>query len=50
MRTEEFVIRGKTVSGGTERLNFSGHKTGYAYRLVEFQIYPASGLHTVDQE
>ena len=50
MRTEEFVIRGKTASGGTETLNFSGFKPGYAYRLVEFQIYPASGLHTVDQE
>ena len=40
MRTEEFVIRGKTASGGTETLNFSGFKPGYAYRLVEFSLYP----------
>ena len=50
MRTKEFVIRGKTESGGTEVLNFSGFKPGYAYRLVEFEIYPASSIHTVDQE
>jgi len=37
---KEFVMRGQTASGETEVLNFSGNKEGYAYRLVEFQIYP----------
>ena len=35
---KEFVIRGRTDSGKTEILNFSGHKSGMAYRLVEFYI------------
>jgi len=47
---KEFVMRGKTASGQTEVLNFSGFKPGMAYRLTEFQIYASSGLHTVDQE
>jgi len=38
---KEFVMRGQTASGGTEVLNFSGYKPGYAYRLVEFQLYPS---------
>jgi len=38
---KEFVLRGQTASGGTEVLNFSGNKPGYAYRLVEFQVYPS---------
>ena len=37
---EEFVMRGQTASGGTEVLNFSGHKDGYAYRMVDFSLYP----------
>ena len=44
MRTKEFVMRGKTASGGTEVLNFSGFKPGYAYRLIEFQIYPSDNI------
>ncbi len=39
---KEFVMRGKTASGGTEVLNFSGYKPGYAYRLVEFVVYPTN--------
>jgi len=38
---KEFVMRGQTASGSTEVLNFSGYKPGYAYRLVEFQLYPS---------
>ena len=34
-------MRGQTESGQTEVLNFSGNKLGYAYRLVEFQLYPS---------
>jgi len=41
---KEFVMRGRTDSGSTEVLNFSGHKPGYAYRLVEFQLYPADTI------
>jgi len=39
---KEFVIRGKTASGETEVLNFSGLTPGYAYRLVEFSVYPTN--------
>jgi len=45
---KEFVLRGKTddfkVTGKTEVLNFSGSKPGYAYRLVEFKLYPSSAI------
>ena len=40
----EFVMRGKTVSGGTEVLNFTGHTPGYAFRMTEFQIYPSADI------
>ena len=43
---KEFVLRGKTASGTTEKLSFSGHKLGYAYRLTEFQIYPSTSIGT----
>jgi len=45
-----FVMRGQTAdfktTAATEILNFSGYKPGYAFRLVEFQLYPSSGLGT----
>ena len=49
MRKDEFVMRGKTLTGGEEVLNFSGFKPGYAYRMVEFQLYPntPSGVEAV---
>jgi len=50
---KEFVMRGQTVSTAgqnTEVLNFSGYKPGYAYRLVEFQLYPSSSLGTAANE
>ena len=37
-------MRGKTDSGLTEVLNFSGHKKGYAYRLIEFTLYPSTNI------
>jgi len=41
---KEFVIRGKTASDGQEILNFSGGKKGYAYRMIEFQLYPSNDI------
>jgi len=41
---KEFVIRGQTASGETEVLNFSGYKPGYAYKLVEFDLYPSTNV------
>jgi len=41
---KEFVMRGQTASGGTEVLNFSGNKPGYAYRLTEFKVYPSTNI------
>jgi len=38
--SKEFVMRGKTAKGETETLNFSGYKPGYAYRLIEFKLFP----------
>ena len=41
---KDFVIRGQTASGETEILEFGGYKEGYAYRLVEFELFPAVGI------
>jgi hypothetical protein len=44
---KEFVMRGQTVSTAgqnTEVLNFGKYKPGYAYRLVEFQLYPSTDI------
>ena len=39
---KEFVMRGQTPSGKTEKLNFSGHKKGYAYKMTEFSLYAST--------
>ena len=39
-----FVMRGQTVSGGIERLNFSGFKPGTAYKITEFQLFPSANI------
>ena len=41
---KEFVMRGKTANGGTEVLNFSGHKKGYAYKMTEFSLWPSNNV------
>ena len=38
---KEFVMRGQTASDNEEVLNFSGYKPGYAYKLVEFKLFPS---------
>ena len=47
---KEFVMRGQTASDNEEVLNFSGYKPGYAYRLVEFSIYPSTNVGSVNAE
>jgi len=47
---KEFVMRGQTASGTNEVLNFSGYKPGYAFRLVEFKIYPSNEIGTRNAE
>jgi hypothetical protein len=50
---EEFIMRGQTATTAglnTEVLNFSGYKPGYAYRLVELQIYPSTGIGSNNDE
>jgi hypothetical protein len=46
MPRKEFVIRGQTASGVTEVLNFGGKEKGYAYRLVDFELYPSESIGT----
>jgi hypothetical protein len=45
---KEFVMRGKTAGDqhlkAPETLNFSGMAKGYAYRLIEFQLYPSENI------
>jgi len=47
---KEFIMRGKTVSGGSEVLNFGKDKSGLAFRMTEFAIFPASGVGSQAQE
>jgi hypothetical protein len=41
---DELIMRGKTTSGETEKLDFGGRTPGYAYRMTEFLLYPSSSL------
>jgi hypothetical protein len=44
---KDFVIRGQTASTAgvnTEVLEFGGHKEGYAYKLIEFELYPSTNI------
>ena len=41
---KDFVMRGQTAHGLTETLNFSGHKTGMAYKMTEFKLYPSTNI------
>ena len=41
---KEFIIRGRTNSGGQEVINLSGYRPGYGYSLTEFVLYPSSSL------
>ena len=47
---KEFVMRGQTASGLTHTINFSGHKGDYGFRLVEFDIYPSTGIGSNNDE
>lgn len=47
---KEFVMRGQTGPSETEVLNFSGYKPGYAYRLVEFLLFPSTNIPTQSTE
>jgi len=50
---KEFVMRGQTPSTAgqnTETLNFGGYKPGYAYRLVEFKLYPSTNIGVASHE
>jgi len=47
---KEFVMRGQTASGGQEILNFSGHTPGFAYRLVEFDLFPSTNIGGANEE
>jgi len=51
MPKKEFIMRGRTPSGESEVLEFSGHKgNGYAYRLTQFVLYPSTNIGTASAE
>ena len=41
---KQFIMRGQTASSGEEVLNFTGHKEGFGFKLIEFEIYPSTNL------
>ena len=45
---KEFIMRGQTVKGETEVLNFGGKEKGYAYRLTEFKLYGSYNVGGAD--
>ena len=50
---KEFVIRGKTASGGQHILEFGGRQKenkNMAYRITEFTIYPATNIGGTNNE
>jgi len=50
---KEFVMRGQTASGGTEILEFGARtkeNKNMAYRLIEFAIYPSTGIGSNNDE
>tara|TARA_Y100001970_G_C14180391_1_gene829508 strand:- start:1076 stop:1525 length:450 start_codon:yes stop_codon:yes gene_type:complete len=47
---KEFVMRGQTESGKTEVLNFSGFKSGMAYKLISFDLYPSTSVGATNVE
>lgn len=49
MPTEEFVISGQTARTKTEVLNF-GSKHGYGFKLIEFRLYPSTGIGSNNDE
>ena len=48
---KEFIMRGKTASGGTEKLDF-GHQArlGYGYQIREFTLFPSASIGGTDHE
>jgi len=44
------VMRGKTVSGGQETLNFAGPTEGYAFQLIEFKLWGSNNLGASSNE
>ena len=50
---KEFVMRGQTASGGQEVLEFGARtkeNKNIAYRLIEFAIYPSTGIGSNNDE
>lgn len=43
-------MRGKTVSGGQETLNFAGPTDGYAFQLIEFKLWGSNNLGSSSNE
>jgi len=41
---EELIMRGQTVSGGQETLNFGGRTPGYGYHLTSIQLYGSNSV------
>jgi len=44
MSNRQFIMRGQTATQKIEILNFSGHKKGVGFKLLEFIIYPSTQI------
>jgi len=46
----QFIMRGQIASQKIEILNFSGHKKGMGFKLLEFMIYPSTNMLVTNWE
>jgi len=50
MSADELIMRGQTVSGGQETLNFGGRTPGYAYQITDLAILGSASVGGTDFE
>ena len=47
---KEFIVKGRTVSGSTEKINLQGGRPGYGYQLHDFKLWGSTNLGATSME
>jgi len=47
---KEFIVKGRTASGETEKINLSGGTPGYGYQLHDFKLWGSNNLGASSME
>ena len=48
--SKEFIVKGRTVSGSTEKINLQGGRPGYGYQLHDFKLWGSTNLGASSME